>query len=108
MNTFLPLITLASDLMIHLPFISSCLHSTVPKYFYSFTSLLNKYKFSTAARLAIAQGISLSVSTGPGAPGTEAENSQEGTTTKVNGDDSASPDDKQTSMEVDNDDSKVC
>lgn len=61
-----------------------------------------------AARLALAQGISLSVSTGPGAPGTETENSQEGSTTKVNGEDSSSPDNKQTSMEVDNDDSKVC
>lgn len=59
-----------------------------------------------AARLALAQGISLSVTTGPGAPGTETDNSQEGSSTKVNGDDSASPDNKQTSMEVDNDDSK--
>lgn len=69
---------------------------------------LKLYCIFSAARLALAQGISLSVTTGPGAPGTETENSQEGSNTKVNGDDSASPDNKQTSMEVDNDDSKVC
>lgn len=66
------------------------------------------YCIVSAARLALAQGINLSISTGPGAPGTETDNSQEGSSTKVNGDDSASPDNKQTSMEVDNDDSKVC
>ncbi|KAK8726208.1 hypothetical protein OTU49_010422, partial [Cherax quadricarinatus] len=58
-----------------------------------------------AARLALAQGITLSVNSGPGAPGTEAD-PPENNSTKVNGEDSTSPDDKNTSMEVDNDDSK--
>lgn len=62
----------------------------------------------TAARLALAQGISLSVNSGPGAPGTETETTTETKVTpKVNGDTSAPADDKQTSMDVDNDDSKV-
>lgn len=61
----------------------------------------------TAARLALAQGISLSVNSGPGAPGTETETSQDSNSAKVNGDDPGSPDEKNTSMEVDNDDSKV-
>lgn len=59
-----------------------------------------------AARLALAQGISLGVNSGPGAPGTESEASQDSTTAKVNGERALSPDNKDTPMEVDNEDSK--